>query len=147
MKSSIAFKIALFAVKDTLLKEAFLVFLGGGLGSLSRYGVSLLFLKLSDWQFTPTMATITANIVSCIIVISVWLGIANGRLDPAMRFLLLIGFCGGFSTFSTFSFETFQFIRQGLWLPAILNVVISVLACLLVMWLMYHSMAQPSAEV
>ena len=124
--------------KDTILKEALLVFVGGGFGSLARYGISLLFLRLSTWPLGPTLATLTSNVLASLALILVWLGIQHGKIDPAMRFLVVVGFCGGFSTFSTFSYETFQLLRQGLYLAATLNVLISVIACLVVVWLAYR---------
>ncbi len=88
----------------------FWVFLGGGLGSLARYLVSDL-LKSQSMVFP--WGTLAANAISCVI-----LGFLVGYhlkndLSASYRLLLMTGFCGGFSTFSTFSSEAYLLLQDG----------------------------------
>ena len=114
------------------MKDFILVFVGGGFGSIARFGISILFKNIYH-QYNAVAATFTSNLLSCIALAVVVWAISSGKLDANMRYLLIIGFCGGLSTFSTFSFETMHLIRQGLWAWAVLNVLISVAACLAVL--------------
>lgn len=116
------------------MSNILLVFIGGGLGSLSRYLISLLFIRLD--MFTLPWATLSSNIMSAAV-----LGVLFWRVNPqegSMLYpLVAIGFCGGFSTFSTFSMETFELLKQGEITWAILNVLFSIVLCLFVLFALY----------
>lgn len=109
-----------------------LVFIGGGLGSIFRYGIAHL---LAAQNYTFPLATLLANIVSCVIL-GALIGLnIKGGLAPTYKFLLMTGFCGGFSTFSTFSGETLLLLQSGDIAAAFLNIAGSVLICLFCIYL------------
>lgn len=106
-----------------------LIFLGGGLGSMARFAVGKVFTSSQQHLF-PT-STLVANVIS-----SLLLGLFMGYLankdytDGHLRFLIAIGFCGGFSTFSTFSAETFELVRHGMYSTAVLSITANLGLCL-----------------
>jgi CrcB protein len=110
------------------------IFLGGGLGSISRYAMNKFTTLLLPLTFP--FGTLFSNLLSSLIL-GIFLGFTAIKADQAnsLRFLIAIGFCGGFSTFSAFSAETFEFIRNGVWSYAIGNMLVNVIGCLLMIGL------------
>ncbi len=106
-----------------MIKNCILVFLGGGFGSLLRFVIYRWCLPLG-WIFP--LATFLSNLLSCFVLGLVLALRSRGSLSADFQYLLAVGFCGGFSTFSTFSMENFTLIQEGRWLHAACNIIASV---------------------
>jgi len=104
--------------------------LGGALGSVARHWIAVWALPLSH---ALPWGTIGINVAgSFVIGVFGTLTLANGRhpLPETARLFIMVGFCGGFTTFSSFSLQTLDLLRGGAWLRGLLNIALSVLLCL-----------------
>jgi CrcB protein len=112
-----------------------LVLLGGAIGTGCRYGLGALIYSRIE-RLTFPYATVIIN-VSGSFAIGLLAELFDRRalVSPMTRAALLVGFLGGYTTFSSFSYETFSLIRDGEWLRATLNSVSSVLLGLAAVWL------------
>lgn len=109
-----------------------LVFLGGGLGSLIRYFIN----KLIPQDFTNfPFATFCSNVLSCFIFGITIAFFVRGNINEAQKLFITTGLCGGFSTFSAFSFESLQLLQEGNILIFVANVVLSIIVCLLALYI------------
>ncbi|WP_319466594.1 fluoride efflux transporter CrcB [uncultured Pseudodesulfovibrio sp.] len=96
--------------------------LGGAAGTLSRYWLSGVAQRLAGGSFP--LGTMTVNLLGCLLFGAVW-GFFENRLLPGseVRLLVLTGFMGAFTTFSTYMFETAELVKYGQMLIALANVV------------------------
>ena len=93
------------------MKQLLLVFFGGGLGSVARYWIGL---KLNNFESGIPFGTLLANVLgSFLIGIILAYSSKTGMLSENQSLLLATGFCGGFTTFSTFAYENHLFIKSG----------------------------------
>jgi CrcB protein len=114
------------------------VALGGALGSVSRFWLN----GIMSGKFGETFpwGTLVVNVTgSFIIGIIAALAVPEGRMDsPSRAFatqFLMIGVCGGYTTFSSFSLQTLNLFRDREWLYAGGNVILSVILCMIAVWL------------
>jgi CrcB protein len=110
------------------MMNVLLVFLGGGTGSVIRFFFAWLFSKTS---LSLPFATLSSNLVSCLLFALLLSGYESRQHIPDnYKSFILIGICGGLSTFSTFSFESFELMRLGMTGWAIANILISCVLCI-----------------
>jgi CrcB protein len=110
--------------------NAIWIFLGGGIGSLMRYGVSLLIQKIPALQFP--VATLISNATASLLVgVFTVLAFKAKFMEPSgFHALFILGICGGFSTFSTFANENLDLFQKGYSALALLNIVVSIALCI-----------------
>ena len=124
----------------------FWIAIGSALGGLARYWCSGVAARLIGETFP--WGTIIVNIVgSFIIGFFATLTGPDGRIfaDTLTRQFVMIGFLGGYTTFSSFSLQTLALVQDGEWLLASANIALSVIACLLAVWAGYALAASINA--
>ncbi len=114
------------------------VALGGAIGSVGRFWLS----GLVDARFGgsfPT-GTLVVNVSGSLVIgFLAALSVPEGRLlpSPGLREFLMLGVCGGYTTFSSFSLQTLNLVRDREWLYAGGNILLSVSLCLIAVWIGY----------
>lgn len=107
-----------------MLKSCLLVGCGGALGALTRYSVSMLHVSMFP------LTTLFINIVGCFLLGYLTSLFSYNKISPQLMLLLGTGYCGGFTTFSTFASET-VLLSLNSWLLAVVNMILSSLLGLL----------------
>lgn len=112
----------------------FWVCVGSALGGGARYLVSLWMARLLGQSFA--YGTLTVNAVgSFLIGALMYTSVEGSAISPTVRLALATGVLGGFTTYSTFSYETLRYLQQGAWSTALANVLVTLLGCLLATFL------------
>ena len=106
------------------MEKMLLVMVGGSLGAASRYGISLLTVKM--WGTRFPWGTLTVNLAGCFLI-GLLFGLSDRvrLLTPDMRLLLITGFLGALTTFSTFSMETVSAGRAGMMVQPLMNILVN----------------------
>lgn len=107
-----------------------IVMAGGALGTFARYAVSIIAMPISrDLPWGTVIINVTGSLI---IGLFSTLTLANGRLPASdnMRLFVIIGLCGGYTTFSSFSLQTLDLLRSGAAVRACINVAASVVLCI-----------------
>jgi len=120
-----------------------LVAIGSALGGMARQWCGVAAVRL--WGASFPWGTIGINIFGSLVIgAAAALTEPQGRLplNAFIRQFVIVGLCGGYTTFSSFSLQTMVLLRDGRWIEAVANVVFSVVLCLIAVGLGYFLTAQ-----
>jgi CrcB protein len=122
-----------------LLQQYLVIGLGGALGSMLRFGLgSLIDTNVQKTGQIFPWGTIVVNVTGCFVIGFIFtISTGEGRLllSPLTRNFITIGILGGYTTFSSFSWQTLALAQDGQWWAAAANILLSVVLCLVGVWL------------
>lgn len=114
------------------------VFIGGGTGAVLRYLAGVLAVKVLHVNLP--LSTFVVNIAGCFILGFLFaLFVSKPEINPALKLALTAGFCGGLTTFSTFSFEMFEMLKNAQYMQVSVYLVSSLTVGLLAVWIGVNS--------
>ena len=108
------------------------VIIGGGLGALLRYLLSGIIQKQSASLFP--YGTLVVNLIGAVVIGFLWELFQNITVSTNMRAFIFMGIIGAFTTFSTFSLETFNLLKDNQYLTALINVLVSNVFCIILVF-------------
>ncbi len=121
-----------------MLRSLLLVGAGGAAGSMVRYGASLIIGRLFASPINYT-ATFFINVLGCLLIGLLFGFLSKQQMSDGTWLILATGFCGGFTTFSTFALENVNLMQKGQTVTAIIytgaSVVVGLLLCRVGIWL------------
>ena len=109
--------------------------LGGGIGTIARYIVSGIDYKMSNGVFP--LSTLVINVSGSLIIGLLWGLVDRFAVSPNLRLFIFIGILGGYTTFSTFSLETFNLMRDGEYHIALMNIILSTVLSIVAVFVGY----------
>ena len=116
------------------MQQLIFIAAGGAIGAVMRFGVSNGVHALFGRDFP--YGTLTANVLGSLLIGFCYITLLERlSLGPEWRAFIIIGILGAFTTFSTFSLETFNLIESGEMIKAVANILLSVTICLLAAWI------------
>ena len=115
-------------MNTAVLRNIMFVALGGALGSVCRYLVARIIVTSFPW------GTFTVNVLGSLLI-GLLVGLtAKGIVSPEMKLILVTGFCGGFTTFSTFANESFSMMKAGDMMMTAFYVTASIIVGMVAVW-------------
>ena len=107
--------------------------LAGGLGSVARYGLT----ELVETWFSKAFpyGTMTVNLIGCLLFGIVWESCTRGVISVEWRLIILVGFLGGFTIFSSFAFHNEQMLVERQWGALLVNVLVQNVVGIIAVWM------------